>query len=213
MAEEILDYFDENYVRQGSAPKSKTRAKGLWVHSFHCWMLSTTGTPSLLVQKRAKTKELFPDFLDISAAGHLTAGEAVENGVREIAEEVGLEVAFRDLIPLGVKLDVAKTKGITNRQFCHVFLYPNAPRIEDLRLDRVELDGMVSIPVEDGLKLFSGEMPAVNVRGIEKDKRGQWTHIEKRVSAKDFIPRVDPYYFKMFILADLHLKGYPYLSI
>ncbi|MDG4719706.1 MULTISPECIES: NUDIX hydrolase [Thalassospira] len=213
MAEEQFDYFDENYRSLGTAPKSVTRANGLWVHSFHCWMLSLSGEPSMLVQKRAADKALFPDYLDISAAGHLSAGEKVSDGVREIEEEVGIRVAFEDLISLGVKHDVAKAGEIINRQFAHVFLYPNAPKIEDLVLDKVELDGMISLPIAKGLDLFTGKLPSIEVTGIEKNRSGDWSHISKEISPEDFIPRVDPYYYKMFVIADLYLKKYPYLTI
>jgi isopentenyldiphosphate isomerase len=213
MSAELLDYFDENYVRQGTTTKDEARAKGLWVHSFHCWMLNRSDTPKILVQKRAKSKALFPDFLDISAAGHLSAGETVEDGVREIKEEVGLDVNTRDLVYLGIKLDVAKTNGIVNRQFCHVFLYPESPSIDQLTLDKVELDGMVEIPVEAGLQLFRGDINSLIVQGVEKSSHGTWERIQKEIKTSDFIPRVDAYYFKMFIIADLYIRGYPHLCV
>lgn len=213
MARELLDYFDENYNLLGQAYKDETQSKGLWVHSFHCWMLAPGDNPSLLVQKRASTKKLFPDYLDISAAGHLVAGEKVEEGVREIEEEVGLKVGFNQLIPLGIKHDAARQGDIVNRQFSHVFLYPNSPSIGGLSLDAVELDGMVEIPVALGLKLFSGELDVVAVDGIEKSESGEWRSIKKEIGQGDFIPRVDNYYYKIFIIADLYSRGYRHLSI
>ena len=213
MVEEIVDFFDENYKKVGEAGKKKTRAEGLWVHSFHCWIVSTKGTPSMLLQKRSSKKALFPDCLDISAAGHLHTGEAVADGVREIEEEIGLHVVYDELISLGVKMDVAKIGNIINRQFANVFLYQFDGDIDDLDLDAVELDGMLMMPVKDGLDLFSGKVPSVSVSGIEKDDDGQWGRITKQVSPRDFIPRVDPYYYKMFINADLLLNGYSHLSI
>lgn len=213
MADEIVDYFDENYTKLGEAGKKETRAKGLWVHSFHCWIVSTKGVPSMLLQKRSSSKALFPDCLDISAAGHLQAGERVADGVREIEEEVGLQVSFDQLISLGVKMDVAKLGEIINRQFANVFIYPFEGDLDDLDLDTVELDGMLMMPIADGLRLFSGEVDDVEVSGLEKGETGEWQKITKRVGTKDFIPRVDPYYYKMFVNADLMLSGYPHLSI
>jgi isopentenyldiphosphate isomerase len=216
MADEVLDYFDENYKRQGSAPKSRTQAEGLWVQSFHCWMLHPGGSPTVLLQKRASTKALFPNCLDISAAGHLRAGEKVEDGVREITEETGLKIKYGELVSLGVKLDVAKFNNITNRQFCNVFLYANAPTIADMALDKTELDGMVEVTVDDGLKLFSGAVEKIAAKGVEKEKGligSKWRKIEKLISTADFIPRVDPYYYKIFIICDLYLKGFRHLAI
>jgi isopentenyldiphosphate isomerase len=213
MPEERVDYFDENYQKLGITTKPEARANGYWVHSFHCWILQTGEEPSLYFQKRSTTKALFPNFLDISAAGHLRTGEQVADGVREISEEVGLKVTVEELISLGVKFDVAKLPGIINRQFCHVFLYPTSVPISDLDLDNSELDGMVSIALRDGLSLFSGAANSVEVTGVEKDLDGKWRQITKVIGKADFIPRIDPYYYKMFINADLFTKGYKYLSI
>ena len=50
--------------------------------------------------------------------------------------------------------------------------------------------------------------------GVEYDKgSGSWRKIEIEVSESDFIPRVDPYYYKIFILADRLLKGGQHLAI
>jgi isopentenyldiphosphate isomerase len=213
MTEEELDYFDENYDWQGVTTKAEARQKGFWVHSFHCWMMTPGTVPSMLIQKRSRDKSLFPDCLDISAAGHLSKGESIEDGVREIKEEVGLDVSFDKLISLGVKHDAAKLREIVNRQFCHVFLYPDAPSVSDLSLDVLELDGMVSMAIIDGLRLFSGEVEAVSVSGVEKCEKEGWRQIRKEVSVSDFIPRVDPYYYRMFVIADLYNKGYKYLTV
>jgi isopentenyldiphosphate isomerase len=213
MSEEYIDYFDDNYQKLGITTKAEARAKGYWVHSFHCWILQTSGIPALYFQKRAATKALFPNFLDISAAGHLRSGELVTKGVREISEEVGLDVAFEQLIPLGVKLDVGKLPGIVNRQFCHVFLYPTTVTISKMSLDNTELDGMVAISIQDGLALFSNRKASITATGVEKASSASWRQVEKVVGKEDFIPRVDPYYYKMFINADLFMNGYSHLSI
>jgi isopentenyldiphosphate isomerase len=213
MSEERIDYFDENYLKLGVTTKPEARANGYWVHSFHCWILQTGPTPALYFQKRSSTKALFPNYLDISAAGHLRTGETVSDGVREISEEVGLTVAPEQLISLGVKIDLGKTPGIVNRQFCHVFLYPTTATVSDMNLDESELDGMVTVSLRDGLALFSGQVESVRASGVEKTADGAWRQVDKMVGDGDFIPRVDPYYYKMFIIADLFLGGYKHLSI
>ena len=214
MADELVDVFDENYEIQGQCMKSVAHKFGLWVHSFHCWIVCTKGPGSVFVQLRSPTKKLFPNYLDISAAGHLKSGETVEDGVREIQEEIGLAVDFRALIPLGIKHDTAKLAGITNRQFCHVFLLPTEIALDSLQPDGDEVYGLVEISIQDGLDLFSGAKASVQANGVEFDaKTREWRDVSKPVSQDLFIPRIDNYYYKVFIMADLHMRGSAHLSI
>lgn len=215
MADELIDIFDENYNHVGTELKSIARKHGHWVHSFHCWIVRKSGdTGYLQFQKRAADKELFPDFLDISAAGHYRAGEKIEDGVREIHEEIGVDVKYEELVPLGIKFDIAKTGSIINRQFCHVFLLESPIKASDYQLDLDEVEGMVEISIEDGLELFSGNKFSVNATGIEYDKtKNEWQSVSFEVTAEGFIPRTDSYYYKMFILAKRYLDGQEHLAI
>lgn len=215
MADELVDIFDENYQNIGKVMKSEARKHGYWVHSFHCWIVRrTTNGGFLQFQKRSADKSLFPNYLDISAAGHLRTGEAIEDGVREIEEEIGLKVNYKDLIPLGIKFDLAKLASIINRQFCHVFLLESSLRPEQYNFDLNEVEGMVEISIQDGLDLFSGKVQSVEAYGIEYDKnRKQWHLVKLTVTKNGFIPRVDSYYYKMFILAKRYLLGEEHLVI
>ncbi|MBN1308375.1 MAG: NUDIX domain-containing protein [Chitinispirillaceae bacterium] len=48
---------------------------------------------ALLLQKRSPFKETFPGLWDISAAGHISAGDSSrETAVRELREELGISL-------------------------------------------------------------------------------------------------------------------------
>jgi isopentenyldiphosphate isomerase len=71
--------------------RSEAHHKGLWHRTVHVWIQNRKG--ELLLQERAPAKETFPGLLDISAAGHIAAGDSSgESAVREIAEELGVTV-------------------------------------------------------------------------------------------------------------------------
>jgi isopentenyl-diphosphate Delta-isomerase len=56
----------------------------------------------LLIQKRSKTKDTYPDSWTHSVAGHVRYGEAyLATALREMKEEIGVAVQPSDLTPLG----------------------------------------------------------------------------------------------------------------
>lgn len=214
MADELVDIYNENFEQIGSKMKSEARANGHWVSSIHCWIIRPESNGYVLFQKRGALKKIFPNMLDISAAGHYKSGEKEHEGIREISEELGLDVNFNDLIPLGVKIDVAKVGENTVHEFCRTFLYTCEKEPHEYNLDLDEVEGLVEIKIQDGLSLFSGEFDSVIAKGVEFNKeKNEFEPIEISVDLNSFIPRVDLYYYKIFIMADRLLKGEKYLAI
>lgn len=214
MAEEQIDIVDENLNPVGTALKSEAHRHGLWHFSIHCWIVRPGGPGYVLFQKRAKSKDLFPDKLDISAAGHYRAGEVAADGTREIMEELGLDVAFDDLVSLGIKVDLGRTEKIKNYEFCRVFLLADPRPIEDYAPDPSEVEGLVQVPIDEGLDLMSGRKSQAKAEGIEWDADAEaWVPWTSEIHIDSFIPRVDSYYYKIFIMARLLLAGSSDLSI
>ncbi|MBA6262206.1 NUDIX domain-containing protein [Colwellia sp. Bg11-12] len=214
MSDEIIDLFDENYKKIGEGSRKEAQTIGTWMHSFHAWLVRPDNGGFLLFQKRSATKRLFPNLLDISAAGGLMKGEEKEEGVREIKEELNIDIKISDLKYLGIKFDLAKFPGVINRQFCHVYIGSSPLNVNEYKPDPEEVDGLIEISIEDGLKLFSGDLTEIKAKGIEFCKETEdYREIEIPVSINNFIPRVDSYYYKMFILAKLYLQGDKHLVI
>jgi len=77
-------------------PKDAIHRDGDWHRAAHVWIVSPDGR--VLVQRRSLRKENNPGLWDVSAAGHLSAGEsAVEAAVRETFEELGLTITPAEL--------------------------------------------------------------------------------------------------------------------
>ncbi len=56
------------------------------------------GRIQILLQRRSHEKDSFPDLLDISSAGHIPFGVTpVDNAVKELKEELGIEVVPNQL--------------------------------------------------------------------------------------------------------------------
>ncbi|MBK1811290.1 NUDIX domain-containing protein [Clostridium sp. YIM B02505] len=209
--DEIIDIFNENFHHIGTAAKSVVHKEGLWHQTFHCWIIRKNGDRRyILFQKRANEKEDSPNLLDISAAGHLLAGETKELGVREIEEELGINPLLNHMHYLGVRITAYRFNNICNYEFNHVYLLEDNTILENFELRQNEVSGLVEIDIEEGLKLFSGQVNKI-YGSFFKTKCGQPQSI--RLQMEDFIPRVDQYYLRICSIADLYFDGHSCLCI
>ncbi|ALS22019.1 NUDIX hydrolase [Paenibacillus naphthalenovorans] len=195
---ERLDIFDETMNLIGTATRAEAHAKGLWHQTFQCWIWDDAeGEGALLFQERHPDKETFPGLLDISCAGHLLAGERVEDGVRELEEELGLSVPFEKLFSCGIFPEEDRiSEKLIDREFCHVFLYPCSRPLTDYRLQEEEVTGLYRIRLADVRQLASEPDFEATVQGVSPDprKRGRMQSVERTVNRKDFVPHPEAYY-------------------
>ncbi len=170
--------------------KSEAHRRGIWHRCFHCWVSGTdlSGRPYLLVQRRAAAKSTWPGKLDVSAAGHLAAGEAPLDGLRELEEELGLQVAPERLVPLGTRRIEQSIPQGYDREFHEVFLLRDHTPPQDLRLQREEVESVLGLRLDAVDALRRGEtVPAVEWKAGEP--------VSTRISAADFVPNDDDYLF------------------
>ena len=162
--DELLDVVDETGRHLGVADRATVHAQGLWHQVFHLLVVADrAGVPTAVLQRRARGKVTFPGLLDLSSTGHLAAGEAPVDGVRELHEELGVSVPPAALVPLGVHRIVDLTPEGTNRELAHVFLVHDDRPLLEYRPDPTEVDAVVDLPVVDGLDLLSGRRAELTV--------------------------------------------------
>jgi isopentenyldiphosphate isomerase len=206
---ENLDIYDEDLKLLGTKERGAVHRDGDWHKVFHCWIAyrDTEGRDYLVVQRRGPNTQTFPNMLDITAAGHYQAGESIRDGVREVREELGIDVDFDQLIPLGVHISVGRFNTLIDRQFADVFLYIYDQDIADYHYQVEEVAGLVALPVDEGLALFAGERETVTARAVGV-QNGDVT-----ITAADFIYTPDSYTYKMLILVKRALNGEKHLRI
>jgi isopentenyldiphosphate isomerase len=158
--DEKIDILDARGLMTGEvAWKSEAHRLGLWHGCFHCWIVAPetpSGGPYLFVQRRAAEKETWPDRLDVSVGGHLEAGEEALDGLREVEEELGLEVAARELVPLGTRRVELEIPAGLDREFQEVFLLVRALSQRDLRFQEEEVAAVVRLRLDDVEALYEG---------------------------------------------------------
>lgn len=208
---EHLDYFDDNLNYLGTASRKEVHAKGFWHKTIHCWVLRKEGNENYLVfQQRSAQKEFNPLMLDISAAGHYAAGETDQEATREIEEELGIEVAWKNLHFLGILQEaniIPGQFGVTaiNREFCYTYFLIDHRSLSSYQIQKEEVKTIVQIPINEGIKLFSGE--STSAQGLDIH------HQLSSYTLQDFLPRASTYYLKIFIMAERYFAGKKYLAI
>ena len=199
---ELFDIYDEALNHIGVKSRAAAHRDGDWHQVFHCWVIGreVDGAPFLVLQKR-KAHLDYPNKIDISAAGHLAAGESPRDGIREIEEELGLSIAYEDLIPLGRRVGVNKIGDFVDRQICHVFLYECNQPLEAYQYKRDEVAGLIKLPIADAMRLHAGEVCALTAPAVGL-KSPRLT-----ITLDDFIPSIDNYIMKILILAQRFFAG------
>ena len=122
MAKEYFDILDENGNKTGKTKlRSEVHRDGDWHKAVHIWIINNTG--DILLQRRCATKDSNPNKLDISSAGHLSAGDdSLTGALRELKEELNLDVKPEDLQFIKtLKRSSRYTETFINNEFDKLF--------------------------------------------------------------------------------------------
>jgi len=141
--DELIDILDsEGNFTGKSCLKSVAHQNGYFHATVHVWLY--TKDEKILLQKRAPTKKVFPNLWDISVAGHIGSGEQiVDAALREIYEEIGLELKASDLTKIGTrKHEVSHANGIQDNEFHHVFIAELKVPVDQLTVQEEEVAGL-----------------------------------------------------------------------
>lgn len=176
---ELLKVFDEDYKYVCDETRDIIHKKGLWHETFHCWLVDEA---NVFIQKRSATKNDFPSLYDITAAGHLLADENVMDGIRELEEELGIQVDLSKLKWMGAVRDVIRLPEFIDKEFANVFLYQSTFAPADFTLQQEEVDSIHVVSIEDLQALFRGQVE--NIFCLDG----------KQISLNDFVPHETEYF-------------------
>lgn len=198
MADELVDIFDENMNLLGTALKSQAHREGLWHKTFHCWLAQKTpaGKTLLWLQLRNPDKDIFPDKLDISAAGHIRAGEEVKDGYREIFEELGLKLNKDEIVKLFTSKEIYEADSINNREFQMVYMAMVSGSPYKAVLQPEEVAGLYEVDIDEFSALMSGKVQSIEAQGIKRNPDSSYTLEFREVVKSDVAPHSKDYYNK-----------------
>lgn len=146
---ELLDVLNEKGEFTGETmDRKKIHDLGIWHRCVHIWIINSKG--ELLIQQRAKPLS-FGGMWDISAGGHVTAGETnQEAAAKEVREELGLEIPFSEFTFLeNLKIAASMNDGKGTNHFEAVYLIKKDLNIEDLVLQKEEVEKVEFVPWQE----------------------------------------------------------------
>ncbi|MBM7690935.1 isopentenyldiphosphate isomerase [Peribacillus deserti] len=209
METELLAIYDDDGNRVGAASRSDVHKAGYWHQAIHCWFISNEEDADYVYfQKRSAEKKDYPNLFDITAAGHLLAHETIEDGVREIQEELGIEVSIDDLTKLGViKYCVIKEDiDFIDKEIAAIFLYHCSCTLEEFKLQKEEVSGIVRAEFTSFYEYCMGEKDSIFVEGFEFNLAGQKADVSREVHKQEFVTHDHFYYPKIAEMISKNLR-------
>jgi hypothetical protein len=204
--DELVDILKPPAFEKTGQIKTKDQAynNGDWIATFNLWIFQKKPVPAILYQLRSTNSTLEPNVLDVTIGGHYQAGETLYHGLREGEEELGKLYTKTDVRYLGPRiylgLDVKKR---LRHNLVHTFYTIDNSPLTAFRLQKSEVDGLFTCPVNKVIKLFTGKIKSFEAKGINNQRQ-----LEKiKVTLKSFPYNFDNYHRKIAFSADRILKG------
>ena len=148
---EYLDVLDEKGDKTGELkPRSEIHRDGNWHRAVHIWLLNSKR--ELLIQRRAKTVNVYPNCWDISSAGHISAGEnSLDSAIKEAEEEIGIVLTREQLKLIGVVTQegVLKNNTYFDNEFDDIYLVKINLKLSDIFLKDGEVSEVQWIPWQE----------------------------------------------------------------
>lgn len=162
---EQIDIFNTTNHQVGQCDKKEAHRKGLW-HRTVCFLLVDSKKKTIYFQDRTAASEMkTDDFFVKLNGGHLKAGEKVEDGVRELEEELGLKIDKAQLIPVGInQIAVDFSADYKIREFMYFFIIDlNQIPTKVLFTDR-EVKALIEFSPDEAVDTLTGKNEKVNAQ-------------------------------------------------
>lgn len=169
--EELFDVLDEkgNYTGKVET-REKCHKEGLWHKAVALCIINSKN--EVLLQRRSANKKLWPNMWDITAGGHVLAGEfGYEAVIREIKEELGIELDKNEITFLGSAISKQEKSGIINNHFNEYYIAKKDIDETKLTIQEEEVSEIKWISKEEIIKNIRN-----NYNGIT-NKEGCWEYL------------------------------------
>lgn len=160
MGKEYFDLLDENGNKTGKTKlRSEVHRDGDWHKAVHIWIINNEG--DVLLQRRCVTKDSNPNMLDISSAGHLSAGdESLDGAIRELKEELDLDVKPAELQFIKtIKRSSKYTETFINNEFDDLYILRTDKTIDEMSFQEEEISEIFYVPYKEFKNMVQNRQP------------------------------------------------------
>lgn len=158
MSKEYFDLLDEDGNKTGKTKlRSEVHRDGDWHKAVHIWIINDKG--EILLQRRRATKDSDPNMLDISSAGHLSAGDdSLSGALRELKEELNIEIEDKELqFVKTLKRSSKYSDTFINNEFDDLYILRTNKKIEDMKFQKEEISEIFFVPYKQFKEMISNK--------------------------------------------------------
>ncbi len=153
---EQIDFFSENYTYLGVTSIDEIHQKGLWHQTVAFWVFNKK-EKVIYLQLRGPKNRVGPNTFDASSGGHLSSGETKEDGLRELKEELALDISKEKCIYFKMFYNQVVLPHYINNEFCHIYFVETDKSLSDFVLQEGEVSNIFALNVEDIDTFLSGK--------------------------------------------------------
>lgn len=177
--EEFFDVLNERGEYIGKIEsRNNCHTKGLWHKAVAMFIINSKG--QVLLQKRSANKKMWPNMWDITAGGHVLAGEfGFQSIIREAEEELGISLNKNDITFVGSSISTNVQGDIVNNHFNEFYIVNKDIDETTLKLQEEEVSEVKWVDKNEIIERIKD-----NCNGITA-KEGRWEYLIKYYDWKE----------------------------
>lgn len=202
---EKIDIYDCFNKHIGTEERDIAHRKGLW-HRTMNFLVIDPENKTIIFQDNSESLDIDDKFFLKVNGGHLNAGEDNSAAVRELREELGLEIDYSDLHYIGInQTSVDFGSDFKLREFMYYYIASKNNILDSIKFQDGEVGRIFIINIEQGLRLLLEEIDDLSVE-VSNLKSSKLVTLSRR-HFKNFTD--DNLYLRFFLAAKQFIDGIP----
>ena len=171
--EEYFDVLNERgHYLNIKETREKCHKEGLWHKAVAIFVINSK--EEVLLQKRSPNKKMWPNMWDVTAGGHVLAGEfGFQAVIRELKEELGIELNKNDITFIGSAISSNIKGDMTDNHFNEYYIVKKDINESTLKLQEDEVTEVKWVSKDEIIKRIKNGFNGIT------DKQGCWDALLK----------------------------------